>query len=101
MMTCQSFSIRNTRGVTAFPPKKKSRPEIKSLDSVMEKKMCHRFIFIYSYKAGGVPPSKDNLYKPRVYKTLGTQEYTFLNTSLTTTRLYFPGVSSTVFRKTR
>jgi hypothetical protein len=30
MMTCQSFSSRNTRGVTFFPPKKESRPEIKT-----------------------------------------------------------------------
>jgi hypothetical protein len=44
MMSCQSFSSRNTRGVTSFPPKKESRPEIKILGQVMEKEMCHRFI---------------------------------------------------------
>jgi hypothetical protein len=41
MMTCHSFSSRNTRGVTAFPPKKKYRPEIKSLGLVMEKETRH------------------------------------------------------------
>jgi hypothetical protein len=76
-MTCQSFSNRNTRGVTAFPPKKKSRPEIKILGQVMEKEMCHRFISQLLLQGRGCAPSKDNLYKPRVYKTLGTQEYTF------------------------
>jgi hypothetical protein len=30
MMLCSSFSGSNTRGVTSFPPIKKSRPEIKS-----------------------------------------------------------------------
>jgi hypothetical protein len=30
MMSCQSFSSGNTKGVTSFPPKNKSRPEIKA-----------------------------------------------------------------------
>jgi hypothetical protein len=103
-MTWQGFSYRNTRGVTSFPPKKESRLEIKVLDQVMEKEMRHRFISQLPLQGRGCAPIglyHRQLYKPRVYKTLGTQEYTFPNTSMTTTWLYLPGVSFTVSRKTR
>jgi hypothetical protein len=43
-MTCQSFSLRNTRGVTAFPPKRNLVPRFKSPGLVMEKEMCHKII---------------------------------------------------------
>jgi hypothetical protein len=38
------FNSCNTRGVTAFPSKKESRPEIKILGSVMEKEISHDLI---------------------------------------------------------
>jgi hypothetical protein len=44
MMTCQSFSLHNTRGVTAFPPKRNLVPRFKSPGLVMEKEMCHKLI---------------------------------------------------------
>jgi hypothetical protein len=44
MMSCQRFSSHNTRGVTAFPPKKESRPEIKIPGLVIEKEMHHHLI---------------------------------------------------------
>jgi hypothetical protein len=53
MMSCQCFSSRNTRGVTAFPPKKESRPEIKTLGSVMKKEMRHDLIPYLSLQDSG------------------------------------------------
>jgi hypothetical protein len=44
MMTCHNFSSRNTSSVTSFPPKKESRPEIKTPGEVMEKETCHNLI---------------------------------------------------------
>jgi hypothetical protein len=49
MMLCSSFSDSNTRGVTSSPPLKESRPEIKCLGQVMERK---RVIFLFPYFFG-------------------------------------------------
>jgi hypothetical protein len=56
MMTCQIFSSCNTRGVTSFPPKKESRPEIKILGQVMEKEMRHQLILHLLLHGRGCAP---------------------------------------------
>jgi hypothetical protein len=61
MMTCRIFSSRNTRGVTSFPPKKESRPEIKILGQVIEKEMRRRFISRLLLQGRGCAPIERKL----------------------------------------
>ena len=54
MMSCQSFSFGNTRGVTSFPPKNKSRPEINARGKVVEKETRHNLISLFLLQGRGV-----------------------------------------------
>jgi hypothetical protein len=65
MMTCQSFSLRNTRGVTAFPPKRNLVPRFKSLGSVTEKRNVSQTYFPISPTKQGACHCWFKIHKPR------------------------------------
>jgi hypothetical protein len=69
MMTCQSFSLRNTRGVTAFPPKRNLVPRFKSSGSVTEKEMCHKLISQFILPGRGGVLSRLTTSQPRCRST--------------------------------